>query len=162
MSDPNYDVSTELVIAKWSDRFIAWLIDFVIISSVSTMTFAIIYGTFDLEWSETMIFSEATSFLPTSIVFFGYWIILEYKTGQSIGKKILHLKVVNLEGKSPSITGVIISSFGKSFLLPIDMILGLIFTNQKRQRIFNKISDTIIIKIKSEEKDYEKINYKKD
>ena len=162
MSDPNYDVSTELVIAKWSDRFIAWLIDFVIISSVSTMTFAIIYGTFNLEWSETMIFSEATSFLPTSIVFFGYWIILEYKTGQSIGKKILHLKVVNLEGKPPSITGVTISSFGKSFLLPIDMILGLIFTNQKRQRIFNKISDTIIIKIKSEEKDYEKINYKKD
>lgn len=162
MSDSNYDVSTELVIAKWSDRFIAWLIDFLIISSVSTMIFALIYGTYSLEWSEAMIFSEATSYLPTSIVFFGYWVILEYKTGQSIGKKIVHLKIVDLEGKPPSFTGVVISSFGKSFLLPIDMILGLIFTNQKRQRIFNKISDTIIIKIKNTEKNNEKINYKKD
>jgi len=162
MSDSNYDVSTELVIAKWSDRFIAWLIDFLIISSVSTMIFALIYGTYSLEWSEAMIFSEATSYLPTSIVFFGYWVILEYKTGQSIGKKIVHLKIVDLEGKPPSFTGVVISSFGKSFLLPIDMILGLIFTNQKRQRIFNKISDTIIIKIKNTETNNEKINYKKD
>lgn len=162
MSDSNYDVSAELVIAKWSDRFIAWLIDFLIISSVSTMIFALIYGTYSLEWSEDMIFSEATSYLPTSIVFFGYWVILEYKTGQSIGKKIIHLKIVDLEGKPPSFTGVVISSFGKSFLLPIDMILGLIFTNQKRQRIFNKISDTIIIKIKNTEKNNEKINYKKD
>lgn len=162
MSDSNYDVSTELVIAKWSDRFIAWLIDFLIISSVSTMIFALIYGTYSLEWSEAMIFSEATSYLPTSIVFFGYWVILEYKTGQSIGKKIVHLKIVDLEGKPPSFTGVVISSFGKSFLLPIDMILGVIFTNQKRQRIFNKISDTIIIKIKNTETNNEKINYKKD
>lgn len=162
MHDANYDVSNELIIAKWSDRFIAWLIDFLIISSVSTMIFALIYGTYDVQWSETMIFSEATSYLPTSVVFFGYWVILEYKTGQSIGKKIIHLKIVDLAGKGPSFTGVAISSFGKSFLLPIDMILGLIFTNQKRQRIFNKISDTIIIKIKNTETDSEKINYKKD
>lgn len=162
MPDANYDVSTELIIAKWSDRFIAWLIDFLIISSVSTMIFALIYGTYNAQWSETMIFSEATSYLPTSVVFFGYWVILEYKTGQSIGKKIIHLKIVDLAGKSPSFTGVAISSFGKSFLLPIDMILGLIFTNQKRQRIFNKISDTIIIKIKNTETNSEKINYKKD
>ena len=162
MSDPNYDVFTEIVIAKWSDRFIAWLIDFLIVSSVSTMVFAVIYGTYNFEWSEAMIFSEATSFLPTSIVFFGYWVILEYKTGQSIGKKIMNLKIVDLEGKAPAVTGILISSFGKSFLLPLDMILGLIFTNQKRQRIFNKVSDTIIIKIKNTKKNHGKINYKKD
>ncbi|MFB5621723.1 MAG: RDD family protein, partial [Candidatus Nitrosomaritimum yanchengensis] len=70
MSDSNYNVSTELVIAKWFDRFIAWLIDFLIISSVSTIIFALIYGTYSLEWSEAMMLSEATSYLPTSIVFF--------------------------------------------------------------------------------------------
>ena len=74
----------------------------------------------------------------------------------------MHLKIVDLEGKAPAVTGILISSVGKSFLLRIDMILGLIFTNQKRQRIFNKISDTIIIKIKNRDKNYDKINYKKD
>ena len=162
MSDSDSDVFKELLIARWSERFIAWLIDFLIISSISAAIVASIFGTLDVEWTENTMFSESISYIPASLLFFGYWIILEYKTGQSIGKKILHLKVVNIDGEPPSILGVIISSFGKSFLLPIDIILGLIFTNQKRQRIFNKIGDTIVIKIKDTENDSENIRYKKD
>ncbi|MFB5603445.1 MAG: RDD family protein [Candidatus Nitrosomaritimum aestuariumsis] len=152
----------EILIAKWSDRFIAWLIDFIIISAISGMIFASIFGVTNFEWNENMMFSESTSYIPASLLFFVYWIILEYKGGQSIGKKILHLKVANIDGKPPQLLGVIISSFGKAFLLPIDMILGLIFTNQKRQRIFNKIGDTVVIKIKNIELDSENIKYKKD
>ena len=87
-------------------------------------------------------------YIPTSVMFLSYWIILEYKTGQTIGKKMFNLKVTNSQGGKPSLIGVVISSFGKSFILPIDMILGLIITNDKRQRIFNKLGDTLIIKIK--------------
>ena len=87
-------------------------------------------------------------YVPTSIIFFSYWIILEYKTGQTIGKKMFNLKITNSQGEKPSLMGVVISSFGKSFILPIDMILGLIITNEKRQRIFNRIGNTIVIKIK--------------
>jgi uncharacterized RDD family membrane protein YckC len=126
------------------------------------MIFASIFGVTNFEWNENMMFSESTSYIPASLLFFVYWIILEYKGGQSIGKKILHLKVANIDGKPPQLLGVIISSFGKAFLLPIDMILGLIFTNQKRQRIFNKIGDTVVIKIKNTESDSENIKYKKD
>ncbi len=162
MSDSDSEVFKELLIARWFDRFIAWLIDFLIISSISWAIFASIFGATNFEWNEDTMFSESTSYIPASLLFFGYWIILEYKGGQSIGKKILHLKVINIDGKSPSLLGVIISSFGKSFLLPIDMILGLIFTNQKRQRIFNRIGDTIVIKIKDTENNSENIRYKKD
>jgi len=87
-------------------------------------------------------------YIPTSVMFFSYWVILEYKTGQTIGKKMFNLKITNSQGEKPSLIGVVISSFGKSFILPIDMILGLIITNDKRQRIFNKLGDTVIIKIK--------------
>ena len=92
-------------------------------------------------------------YIPTSVMFFSYWIILEYKTGQTIGKKMFNLKIINSQGGKPSLIGVIISSFGKSFILPIDMILGLIITNEKRQRIFNKLGDTLIIKIKESDSD---------
>ncbi len=162
MSDADSEIFKELLIAKWSDRFVAWLIDFLIISAISAAIFASTFGITNVEWNENMMFSESTSYIPASLLFFSYWIISEYKGGQSIGKKILHLKVVNIDGKSPPLLGVIISSFGKSFLLPIDMILGLIFTNKKRQRIFNKIGDTIVIKIKETENDSENISYKKD
>ncbi len=87
-------------------------------------------------------------YVPTSVIFFSYWIILEHKTGQTIGKKMFNLKITNSQGEKPSLMGVVISSFGKSFILPIDMILGLIITNEKRQRIFNRIGNTIVIKIK--------------
>jgi uncharacterized RDD family membrane protein YckC len=162
MSDEDSNVFNELLIAKWSDRFVAWLIDFIIISAISAAIVASVFGITNFEWNENTMFSESTSFMPASLLFFSYWIISEYKGGQSIGKKILHLKVVNIDGKSPSLLGVIISSFGKAFLLPIDLILGVIFTNQKRQRIFNKIGDTIVIKIKDTKNDSENIKYKKD
>ena len=92
-------------------------------------------------------------YIPTSVIFFLYWIILEYKTGQTIGKKMFNLKIANSKGEKPSLIGVILSSFGKSFILPVDMILGLIITNEKRQRIFNRLGDTLIIKIKESDND---------
>jgi len=162
MSDENSDIFNELLIAKWSDRFVAWLIDFIIISAISAAIVAVVFGVANFEWNENIIFSESASFMPVSLLFFAYWIISEYKGGQSIGKKILHLTVVNINGKSAPFLGVIISSFGKAFLLPIDLILGVIFTNQKRQRIFNKIGDTIVIKIKDTKNDSENIKYTKD
>jgi hypothetical protein len=32
-------------------------------------------------------------------------------------------------------------------LLPIDVFFGWIFTNDKRQRLFNRASDTIVIRV---------------
>ena len=162
MSESSSNQSSEIVIAKWSDRFFAWLIDFCIISIISTTVLSSIFGTINYELSEKLIWAEMTQFIPTSIVFFAYWTILEYKKGQTIGKKILNLKVTDMYGKSPDLKGSIIGSFGKTFLLPLDVVLGWIFTNEKRQRIFNKIGDTIVIKIKNPKENIENIKYKKD
>ena len=139
---------SKIILAKWSDRFFAWLIDFIIISAISTGVIFASFGSIDYEFEETNFWIENGEYIPTSALFFVYWVILEYKTGQTIGKKILNLKSVNIYGKNPSLKGVLISCFGKSFLLPFDVILGWILTNEKRQRIFNKLGDTIVVKIK--------------
>ncbi|AFS81016.1 RDD domain-containing protein [Candidatus Nitrosopumilus koreensis AR1] len=154
-------MSSEIILAKWSDRFFAWLIDFIIISSISTATIFAVFGNIDYEFEEEMFWAENTQYIPTSIIFFVYWTVLEYKTGQTIGKKILNLKSTDIDGKTPSLKGVLISSFGKSFLLPFDVVLGWILTNQKRQRIFNKLGDTLVVKIK-ESQDASDITYQKD
>ncbi len=149
MSDSNSETHSKIILAKWTDRFFAWLIDFIIISGISTTIIFVSFGTID--FGDDNFWMENSQFVPTSILFFVYWVILEYKTGQTIGKKILNLKVTNIQGGNPSIKGILISSFGKSFLLPLDVILGWVLTNDKRQRIFNKLGDTIIIKIKESE-----------
>lgn len=162
MSESNSDNISEITIAKWSDRFFAWLIDFLIITVISTLIMFAFFGKIDFDINEKWIWTEAIQYFQTSMIFFGYWITLEYKTGQSIGKRILNLKVTNTYGKKADLKGVIISSFGKTFLIPVDVILGWIFTNEKRQRIFNKIGDTIVVKIKNNEESIENIKYKKD
>ena len=154
-------MSSKIIIAKWTDRFFAWLIDFIIVSIISTSIIFTSFGTIDYEFGEDDFWAESTQYIPTSILFFVYWTILEYKTGQTIGKKILNLKVVNIDGKKPDLKGIMISSFGKSFLLPIDVILGWFLTNAKRQRVFNKLGDTLIVKIK-ELDDIADIRYTKD
>lgn len=162
MSESNSENFSEITIAKWSDRFFAWLIDFLIITVISTLMMFAFFGKIDYDLNEKWMWAETTQFIQTSIIFFAYWTILEYKTGQSIGKKILNLKVTNMYGKQSDLKGVIISSFGKTFLIPVDVILGWIFTNEKRQRIFNKIGDTLVIKIENNEETNTKIKYKKD
>ena len=161
MSDSNSDMSSKIIIAKWTDRFLAWLIDFIIVSIISTAVILASFGTVDYEFEEDIFWAESTQYVPTSILFFVYWTILEYKTGQTIGKKILNLKIVNVYGKKPDLKGIMISSFGKSFLLPIDVVLGWFLTNDKRQRVFNKLGDTLIVKIK-ESDDISDMKYVKD
>lgn len=89
-----------------------------------------------------------------------YLVLFEWKKGQTIGKKVMNIKITNLDGTKPKLDKIIISNIGKTFLLPIDVVLGWILTNDKKQRIFNKISDTIIIKSNTTEN--MDINYKFD
>ena len=151
--------SSKIILAKWKDRFFAWIVDFIIISAISTL---LIFTSFQLLGYELedFIMNDGT-YVPTSIIFFSYWTILEYKTGQTIGKKMFNLKITNIYGKKPNLREVIISSLGKSFILPIDVVLGWMLTNEKRQRVSNKIGGTLVVKIK-ESDDSTNIKYIKD
>lgn len=120
-------------IASWSDRLFAWLIDFVIIAVVAGYGLSLSLG--------------GMAFLGGGLIFFIYWTILEYYRGQSVGKIVFNLKVVNKYGKSITIVQSAIQSFGKSFLLPIDVIIGWIFFPRDKQRLFNRVSDTFVIRL---------------
>ena len=91
----------------------------------------------------------------SSLIFFAYWTYFESTSGQSIGKRLLKLKTTDLSGNKVDIKSAAIESFGKAFALPLDVILGWIFTNKKKQRIFNNISNTVVIKLKSKEQEQE-------
>ena len=161
----------DIVLAKWTDRFFAWLIDFIIITIGITLVSMLFFLLFLLLFSNSFTgtigheqsFVQPPDFLVSSIVFFLYWFYFESTSGQSIGKRVLNIKTANLEGKTAKRKDIAIESFGKSFLLPFDIILGWIFTNEKRQRLFSRLGNTIVIKIKK--KDFEmdaNIRYIKD
>jgi uncharacterized RDD family membrane protein YckC len=136
-----------IALARWSTRFWAWLVDFIIVTVAIEIIFAIAYA--PLAFNQGVQGNPglgAVRFAVQSLLFFGYWLYFESTTGQSIGKKLLKIKTTNLAGNLADNRSVAIQSFGKAFLLPIDVFFGWIFTNDKRQRLFNRASDTIVIK----------------
>jgi uncharacterized RDD family membrane protein YckC len=172
LSSSSATTTTEtIVLARWIDRFIAWLIDFIIVSIGLGILFAVISLPFWIafpQWFESsnmnMAFRNVGPFnyIISSLVFMAYWTYFESTSGQSIGKKLLHLKTTTFDGKNIDAKTAAIESFGKAFLLPLDVILGWIFTNNKRQRIFNRASNTIVIKLKEDKSTSENVKYVKD
>ena len=161
-SPSSHEGLEDILLARWSDRFFAWLIDFIIVTIgiiiVSTLLFLFFLlfysnGFTSINGEEQQSFTKPPNFFISSIVFFFYWLYFESTSGQSIGKRILNIKTTNLEGKIAKRKDIAIESFGKSFLLPFDVILGWIFTNERRQRIFGRLGNTVVIKIKTKQED---------
>ena len=166
---PQKRYSREIVLAKWEDRFVAWIIDFVIVSIIINILFFGFSANYSFPFWGIYIdengvgIKEPYEYIIASSIFFIYWVILEFFYGQTIGKKVVHIKTTNLFGERPNIVNIALEVFGKSFLLPIDIILGLIFASKRRQRIFNKVGGTIIIKLKKTDDDEnDRIKYVKD
>ena len=164
MSESKNSVSNkEITLARWSTRFWAWLIDFIIISIAIEIIFAIAYAPLALNQGvQGNPGLGAVRFAVQSLLFFAYWTYFESTTGQSIGKKLLKIKTTDLAGNVSDIRNFAIQSFGKAFLLPIDVFFGWIFTNEKRQRLFNRASDTIVVRVASQVLGTEKVGYRKE
>lgn len=159
----------ELRLAKWRTRFGAWLIDVIILSIGIGILFDLIslpFWFFHLGNEMTATSDEGPvgiiSYFISSLIFIAYWTYFESTSGQSIGKKLLKIKTTDLSGKKADTKSVVMECIGKSFLLPIDVFLGWLFSNNLRQRVFNRISNTVVIKVSPEEGGSDTIEYTKD
>jgi hypothetical protein len=143
--------SVEIVLAGWVDRFVAWLIDFIIVSIGLGVLFVLLAIPFwSSYYSNDMAVWQCVKTLNRLTIFCQALHSLDIgltlsTSGQSIGKRLLNIKTTDMSGKNVDTKSAALERPGKSFILPIDVILGWLFANNKRQRIFNKISNTIVI-----------------
>jgi uncharacterized RDD family membrane protein YckC len=88
---------------------------------------------------------------PLSILtLFFYWTFSEWYFGRSIGQLLLNIRLADAEGGNVSLVASAIQSVGKSVsfpLLPFDCLIGWVYgpSRKMRQRLFNKLSNTIVI-----------------
>jgi len=149
--DPVRNVTEKtLYLGKWSTRFWAWLIDFILVflflnivhSMVSTMVPIPHYWDFT-RWNPFNVGLD-------TFFFFLYWTAFEgfEGRGQSIGKMIMNLKVVNRDGTKIRYPAAALESLGKSFfpVLVLDCLIGWLGMPGSKLRAFNRISNTIVIK----------------
>ncbi|MFX0014200.1 MAG: RDD family protein [Promethearchaeota archaeon] len=148
-------IGSKLVVAEGWPRFWAWLIDILITGAITGVFSSIIFfGLGDWSWWSFGLWSPFQWFFslgPSSIVFFVYSVIMEHYYGQTLGKMALNLEVVSeATGDRPILQDIIISALGKSFFLPLDVILGLIAKDKTQvpdlnQRLTQKWAKTVII-----------------
>jgi len=86
-----------------------------------------------------------TGLLLFQTLSFIYWALLEGYRGQSLGKMALNLAVVGPKGERIGFTDAVVESFGKAFVLPIDLAAGFLLYRGSHQRLFNRISDTVVM-----------------
>jgi uncharacterized RDD family membrane protein YckC len=125
----------EIALASWDDRFWAWLIDVLLMSILWQRV---------LTSQEMDVFSPSAALLLASMLFI-YWTALEGYRGQSLGKMLLNIVVSGPSGESIRFRDAALEAFGKAFLLPLDCLIGWLYLRESRQRLFNRLSDTMVI-----------------
>jgi uncharacterized RDD family membrane protein YckC len=130
-------------LAFWGERFLAWLVD-IIILGIATGLISL------LTWAPNLpTWFPFVNFGFSNIVYFLYWTLMEGIYGRSLGKMLMRIKVTRSDGQPIDLAQAALESVGKAFLLPIDLILGWILHPRKRQRIFNYLSGTIVLRAKN-------------
>jgi len=135
-------------LAGWGDRILAYIIDMILAGIGLGILRAIVFLP-SLALGDMM---GVPNYVPWSnwgfdnLFWFAYFLFMDLTYGQSIGKMVMRIRVTNMEGGPIDITQAAIEAFGKAFLLPLDVILGWIFTNQRSQRIFTFLAKTIVVK----------------
>jgi uncharacterized RDD family membrane protein YckC len=148
VADPPECTMETIHLARWWRRFWAWVIDLILVSIVVNLLttplrqILLIHPILDLHWGD--IFTTGDLGLQSIVLFF-YWTLLEGYSGRSIGKIALNLRVTDQRGEPIGYGAAAIESFGKAFLLPLDCLIGWLAMPGTKLRLFNRISNTIVI-----------------
>jgi uncharacterized RDD family membrane protein YckC len=136
--------ASQLPLASFKKRLSAFVIDFALILSI-TMAITFLPQIFSLYSSSE---TSAVLFITVGLLWL-YSTLLEGFNGQSLGKRILGLKVVRTDGKKLSYDHAAVRNFGKVLpLLPFDLLVGWRIKNDLFQRYFDKFAGTTVIDLR--------------
>ena len=135
-----------LPLASFQRRFFAYLVDLAIILLI---TMVIMFPQSLHILTTNLLSPELSAVLFITIgLFWVYSTLLEGFNGQTLGKRLLGLKAIKTDGKNLSYDHAAIRNFGKSFLLPFDIVIGLQLKNPEFIRYFDKFAGTTVINLR--------------
>jgi uncharacterized RDD family membrane protein YckC/DNA-binding HxlR family transcriptional regulator len=135
---------TSLPLARFRERVMAYLVDFAI---AFALFMAVPNGL-------SSITAGIGAFLNFNTLFFllllwVYLTLLEGFAGQTLGKRLIGLKVVTTDGKRLLYDGAAVRNFGVAFLLPVDLLIGVRLKDRRYIRYFDKFSRTTVIDLRA-------------
>ena len=132
-------------LANLKKRAFAFLVDFAVVLAVfviigiATSVFSSVMAgnAFNLSGNDVVLFL---------IIFWVYSTLLEGFAGQSLGKRVMKLVVVRVDGKRLSYDHAAVRNFGKIIpVLPFDLLVGLRLGDERFVRYFDKFAGTTVV-----------------
>ena len=77
-----------------------------------------------------------------------YWVVLQHKMGQTLGKKALGIKVVDIEGKTPTYMTFFLREVVGKLISGIILGIGylMVIWDPNKQGLHDKIASTYVVK----------------
>ena len=126
-------------------RFVAYLIDMIVIYAISSLLNTFSFGLLNKQLDFPILGEESLSYV---IVMFAYFISMTYFFSQTLGKMIMKIKVETNKGDKLGLMDVVYRELvGR--LLTIFLVyipyLAVVFTNKKKG-LHDYIADTVVVK----------------
>lgn len=139
-------VALTFPLAGVASRFFAWFIDAFVISAVISVVAKLlaVFSVVGLEWN------RAASIIVYFVLSTGYGIFLEWQwRGQTVGKRLLHLRVMDVQGLHLTFSQIAIRNLFRSIDgLPVLYFVGGLVSilNKRAQRLGDLAANTVVIR----------------
>ena len=129
-------------------RFLAVLVDSILLGIVFGVMGALL-GQSQVSGGNVSVSLTGVPAMVTFVIFFLYFIVLEAALGATLGKLLLGIRVVDVEGSRISWGASIIRNILRIVdALPFAYILGaiLIWTSARKQRLGDRAAHTVVVR----------------
>jgi len=133
---------SSLYVAKFSRRALAFVLDLGVTFTI-LVTVTLIAEVFVLFTGQFLFHQNFFLFL---VLLWTYSTLLEGYGGQTVGKYLLMIKAVSITSKGLGYDAAAVRNFGKCFVLPIDLLIGLRLDDKRFIRFFDRYSGTTVIR----------------
>ena len=134
----------ELPLASFKKRTYAFLIDLLMMLAITSTL--VLPGVLLPQFGGFLGLVLSGVLFVALVLLFAYSTLLEGFIGQTVGKRVIGLKVVRIDGKKLSYDHAAVRNFGKAFLLPFDLLVGL--KHERFLRYFDKFAGTTVIDLR--------------
>lgn len=140
-----FNIDLEFAIAPIYKRLLAWLVDIVIVYSYVYLMMRFAIPSISMSSAESTVFVELFIMLPALF----YHLLSEFfGNGQSAGKKLLGIKVVDVDGKEPSLSQYLLRWVLRLIDMGVTMGMGALLSSiftVKHQRLGDLAAGTVVI-----------------
>ncbi|MGC4103961.1 RDD family protein [Ferruginibacter sp.] len=121
-----FNIDLEFEVAEFHKRLLAYIIDYILLIIYLWSMKSLLYYGFELEWRDGS--NQGLDILVISLPMLLYSLLTElWMNGQTVGKKIMGIRVISLEGGEPTLGQYILRWITKFFEWPF--LFGFIFFN---------------------------------